>query len=128
MVHNKIRKVKKHKISRKAKKNNNNKGVIVNNKNKEVVMTKRNKEAANKKEEDKNPQVKDVSINYVNPKKFTRNSDPKFNMQNTVSCADLAMKVMLTMIFVSSVNKFTQVQETQRMTINGLGVMNAIDG
>ena len=91
-------------------------------------MINRNKEVANKKAESKNPRVKGVSINYVNPKRFIRNSDPKFNMQNTVSCVDLVMKVMLTMIFVSSVNKFTQVQETQRMTINGSGVMNAIDG
>lgn len=122
------KKAKKNMINKKVRKNRNKKEVIDHKMSKEVVMMKRNKGAGNKKAENKNRQGKDVLINYVSPKRFTRNSDQKFNMPNTVSYADLVMKVMLTMIFASFVNKFTRVLETQKMMINGSVVMNVIDG
>ena len=122
------KKAKKNMINIKAKKNRNKKEVIDQKTSKEVVMMKRNKGAGNKKAENKNRQGKGVLISYVSPKRFTKNSDQKFNMPNTVSCADLAMKVMLTTIFASFVNKFTRVLETPKTMINGSVVMNVIDG
>jgi len=49
-------------------------------------------------------------------------------MPNTVFYVDHVMKVMLTTIFVSFVNKFTRALETLKMMINGSVVMNVIDG
>lgn len=122
------KKAKKNMINKKAKRNRNKKEVIDRKTSKGVAMMKRNKGAGNKKAENKNHQAKGVLINCVSLKRFTKNSDQKFNMPNTVSYADLVMKVMLTTIFASFVNKFTRVLETLKMMINGSVVMNVIDG
>lgn len=49
-------------------------------------------------------------------------------MQNTDSFADNVMIVTTTTIFANFASKFIPVQQTQMMTINGLGVILAVDG
>jgi len=85
---------------------------------KEVEMISRNR----------NLLVKNVSTSFAVPRKSIKNSDPKFNMQNIDSCVDRAMKIIVTMIFVNSANRFTPVLEIPKMMTNGLVAINAIVG
>jgi len=72
--------------------------------------------------------VKNVLTSFVAPKKYTKNSDLKFNMQNIDFCVSHAMKIIVTKISVNSVNKFIPAVEIHKMMINGLDAINAADG
>lgn len=67
------KKAKNGKINKKVKKNTIKKGVIDHKTNKEAAMTKNSKGVGNKKAESKSHLEKGVLINYVNPKRFTKN-------------------------------------------------------
>lgn len=84
----------------------------------EVIKTWRNK----------NHQEKNVLIDFVTLRKFTKSCAQKLSMQNTDSFADNVTIVTTTTIFVNFANKFIPVQLTQMMTINGLDVTLAVDG
>ena len=76
----------------------------------------------------KNLQEKNVSIDFVILRKFTKNYALKLSMQNTDFFADNVMIVTTTMIFANFVSKFIPVQQIQMMMINGLGAILAVDG
>lgn len=93
-----------------------------------VMIKMRIKTEADKILKKKNPRVRNASINFVITKRFIKNSDPKFNMQNTGSYADNVMRTTAIMIFVNSANKYIPILGTPKMTTSGSDVMNVADG
>ena len=72
--------------------------------------------------------VRSVSTSYATPKRFIRNCVLKCNMPNIGSCVGLVTRIIATMTFANSVNRFTLALAMLMMMISGSGVMNAIGG
>jgi len=76
----------------------------------------------------KNHLGKNASINCVILRKFIKNFDRRFNMQNIDFCVVHATKTISITIFANFASKYIRALVMPMMTINGLDVINAIDG
>lgn len=91
-----------------------------------IKMT--NNKIVDKMLKNNNHLVKNVLINNVPPKKFIKNLDLKYKMLNIDSYVNHAIKIIVIIISVNFVNKSIQIPVILKMMINGLDVINVIDG